>query len=159
MRLTSPLLALALAGCLSVPAMAADEYNTSTGTTTDGVGLGVHGVDPVVLSTTSAVADGLASHTVVHDGVAYYFASAMTAERFMSNPEAYLPQFGGFCAMGVALGKKLNGDPRYADIVDGRLYLFVNAAVFDAYLADRENTLRKAGEQWSQIKHTPVEDL
>ena len=59
----------------------------------------------------------------------------------------------------MALGKKLDGDPRYADIVDGKLYLFVNAAVYARYLADRENTLRTADEKWPQIHHTPVDQL
>ena len=45
------------------------------------------------------------------------------------------------------------------DIVDGKLYLFVNAAVFQRYLADKENTLRAAEEKWPTIKHSKVEDL
>ena len=160
MRVTPLKLALAaLAIGIAAPAVAADEYNVSSGYTLDGAGLGVHGVDTVALSTLNAVAEGDAKHAVVHDGVAYYFASTITAERFKADPVRYLPQYGGFCAYAVALGKKLDGDPRYADIVDGKLYLFVNAAVFERYLADKENTLRKAEEQWPQIKHTPVEDL
>lgn len=162
MRVNPTTLALAIAlsaGLAATPAHAADEYNVTTGYTLDGAGLGVHGVDTVVLSTMNAVAPGEATHAVVHDGVAYYFASAMTAERFKSDPERYLPQYGGFCAYAVALGKKLDGDPRFADIVDGKLYLFVNAAVFQRYLADKENTLRTAEEKWPTIKHSKVEDL
>ncbi|WP_120075925.1 YHS domain-containing (seleno)protein [Aurantiacibacter odishensis] len=141
------------------PALAADEYNVTSGYTLDGAGLGVHGVDTVVLSTMNAVAPGAAEHAVVHDGVAYYFASEMTAERFSADPERYMPQYGGYCAYAVALGKKLDGDPRYADIVDGKLYLFVNATIFERYLADKENTLRTADEKWPTIIHARVEDL
>lgn len=143
----------------ATPATAEDEYNVSSGYTLDGVSLGVHGVDPVVLSTFNAVAEGDARHTVVHDGVAYYFASAISAEQFQADPSRYLPQYGGFCAYAVALGRKLDGDPRFADIVDGRLYLFVNAAIFERYLADRENTLRNADARWPEIQHQPVEAL
>lgn len=144
---------------LGAPAQAEDEYNVSKGFTLDGVGLGVHGVDTVVLSTTDTVAQGNAAYTVVHDGVAYYFGSPITAEKFRQTPDAYLPQYGGYCAYAVALGRKLDGDPRYADIVDGKLYLFVNAAIFERYLADKEGTLRKAEEQWPEIRATRVEDL
>jgi YHS domain-containing protein len=152
-------LAIAVATGIAAPAFASDEYNITNGVTTEGAGLGVHGFDTVALSTLNTVARGDASHAVVHDGVTYYFASDITAERFKSDPAQYLPQYGGFCAYAVAKGKKFDGDPRYADIVDGKLYLFVSAAVFEIYLADKENILRTAAEQWPTIKHTPVEEL
>ena len=152
-------LAITLASTLATPGFAADEYNVTKGYTLAGAGLGVHGADPVVLSTLNAVAQGDASHAVVHDGVTYYFASEMTAKRFKAAPDQYLPQYGGFCAYAVALGKKLDGDPSFADIVDGKLYLFVNAMIFERYLADKENTLRTAEEKWPTIKHSKVEDL
>lgn len=156
---TTIALSIAIAAGAASPAHADDEYNVTNGYTLEGAGLGVHGVDTVVLSTLSAVAPGQASHAVVHDGATYYFASELTAKRFKADPERYLPQFGGFCAYAVALGKKLDGDPRYSDIVDDKLFLFVNAAVFQRYLADKENTLRTAAEKWPSIRHSKVEDL
>ena len=84
-------LAIALAALAASPALAEDEYNVTTGYTLDGAGLGVHGVDPVVLSTLNAVAPGDAASAVVHDGVAYYFASKLSAERFQADPDRYLP--------------------------------------------------------------------
>ena len=92
-------------------AFAADEYNVSTGTTVDGHGVGVRGSDVVALSTGLDVTPGYAKFTQVHDGVAYYFLSEETQERFAADPERYIPQYGGFCALGVALGKKLDGSP------------------------------------------------
>ncbi|MGB3624464.1 MAG: YHS domain-containing (seleno)protein [Henriciella sp.] len=151
--------ALALAFIPAMSAFAEDEYNVSTGTTTDGVPLGVHGVDTVALSTLNAVAEGEAAHTVVNDGVAYYFASEDSARRFKADPAKYKPQYGGFCAYAVALGKKLDGDPQFADIVDGKLYLFVNAAVFEKYKKDAKRTIEKADKTWPKIQHTAVADL
>ena len=72
---------------------------------------------------------------------------------------AYLPQFGGFCAFGVYVGKKLDGDVRFADIVDGKLYLFVNAAAFEKYKANSEEVIQVAYETWPGILSTPVSDL
>ncbi|MGR3805136.1 YHS domain-containing (seleno)protein [Marinibacterium profundimaris] len=144
---------------LAAPVLAEDEYNVSTGATLDGVPLALRGVDTVALSTLGAVARGDATHVVVHDGVAYYFASDLSAETFAADPEAFMPQYGGFCAFAVALGKKLDGDPRYADIVDGKLYLFVNAAVFAKYQEDPEGTLKKAEETWPSIQHVAADSL
>lgn len=151
--------AIALALTAPAPTFAADEHNVSTGVTTAGVPLGLHGVDAVALATLNAVAEGDAAHTVVDDGVAYYFASAESARRFKAAPNDYKPQYGGFCAFAVALGKKFDGDPRYADIVDDELYLFVNAEIFEKYKRDKKNILRKAEATWPSIQHEAVKDL
>ena len=141
------------------PVLADDEYNTSTGITTAGVPLGLHGVDSVALISFNAVAEGEAVYTVVHDGVAYYFASQQSADTFSADPVNYLPQFGGFCAYAVALGRKFDGDPQFADIVDGKLYLFVNAAVFATYKEDPQKWITGAHKMWPKIQHTPVSEL
>ena len=113
----------------------------------------------MALATLNAVAPGEAVRTVVHAGVAYYFASALTAEAFEAAPEKYLPRYGGFCAFAVALGKKLDGDPRYADIVDGRLYLFVDAGIFARYLENPREILAKAEAAWPSIEHQAADSL
>lgn len=143
----------------SVSAFAADETNVSSGITTAGAPLGLHGVDAVALITANDVTEGDAKHTVVVDGAAYYFSSAATARQFKAAPQQYLPQYGGFCAFAVALGKKFDGDPRYADIVDGKLYLFVNEEIFEKYKKDSVRILAKAEAKWPDIQHTAVKDL
>ena len=152
-------LALATSLALTSAASAADEYNVSNGITLTGNPLGMHGVDPVSMFESEAPQIGDAVYTSEHDGVDYYFATEEAQQRFDAEPGAYLPQFGGFCAFGVFKGKKLDGDVRYADIVDGKLYLFVNAAIFEEYLANREEVLSIAYDKWPGIQATPVEDL
>ncbi len=136
--LKSTTIAALAALSLSTAAFAADEYNVSRGVTAAGAPLGLHGVDAVALTSLGAVAEGSADYTVKHDGNAYYFASQDSADQFSDAPDRYLPQYGGFCTYAVALGKKFDGDPRFADIVDGKLYLFVNEAVFRKYLANKK---------------------
>lgn len=140
-------------------AYAADEYNVSTGTTVNGEGVAMRGNDVVALTTGLKISAGQAKFTHVHDGVAYYFASEETKDKFAAAPEKYMPQYGGFCALGVALGKKLDGSPRFADVVDGKLYMFLNAAVFDTYKKDKAGTLAKAAEMWPAIQHRAVADV
>lgn len=140
-------------------AFAVDEFNTSSGITSAGSPLGVHGVDPVALSTLGAVAEGTAVYTVVEDGVAYYFATQSSADTFSKNPDRYLPQYGGFCAYAVAFGKKFDGDPQFADIVDGKLYLFVNGAVFDKYKLDPQRYITDADKTWPKIRNKAVGEL
>lgn len=157
MKTFSAMALIALAA--ATPSLAEDEVNVSNGITTAGVPLGLHGVDAVALTSIHDVAEGSARHTVVVNGAAYYFASAESAKRFESDPDRYLPRYGGFCAFAIALGKKFDGDPRYADIVDGKLYLFVNEDIYEKYLADSANILKKAEQRWPAIQHVAIEEL
>ena len=157
LSLSAFMMAASLAAAM--PAFAEDEHNVSTGITVVGSPLGLHGADPVALTTLNAVAEGSAEFTVVEDGVAYYFASKASADQFKADPAKYTPQYGGFCAYAVALGKKLDGDPQYADIVDGKLYLFVNAEIFEKYKKDSKSILAKAEKTWPRIEHKAVSDL
>ena len=144
----------------AVPAaFAVDEYNVSKGTTVDGHGVAFRANDVVALVTGLGVVPGQAKHTYVHDGGAYYFASNETMQQFKVAPEKYAPKFGGYCAFGVAVGKKLDGSPRFADIVDGKLYLFLNAGVFEKYKEDRAGILAKAAENWPAMHHVSVAEV
>lgn len=161
MPLSKTLIAAALLGVatLSSPAFAADEYNTSNGLTAAGAPLGMHGVDPVAFVNLGNRIDGAANHTAVHDGVAYYFSSKESMDRFTADPAAYLPQNGGFCTFGVSVGKKFDGDPQYAAIVDDKLYLFLNEEIFKAFQKDEAGTIAKAEENWKKIRSTAAKDL
>ena len=152
-------LAMAAMLAFTPAAFAADEYNISNGLTLTGKPLGMHGFDPVSMFDSEAPRIGDAVYTSAHDGVDYYFASEEAQQRFGADPSAYLPQFGGFCAYGVFVGKKLDGDVRYADIVGGKLYLFVNAAVFEKYLANKDEVLTIAADKWPGIQSAAVGDL
>lgn len=144
---------------MAAPAIAADEYNVTNGATLSGAPLALRGHDPVVLADDMAVAPGDAAFSFDHDRVTYYFASETTRARFAADPDRYLPQYGGYCAFGVAIDKKLDADPRFADIVDGKLYLFLNAVAFGKYLEDKEGTLAKAAENWPAMHHLTVEEV
>ena len=45
------------------------------------------------------------------------------------------------------------------DIVDGKLYLFVNAEIFEKYKKDSKRILAKAERTWPRIEHKAVGDL
>ncbi|WP_428675037.1 YHS domain-containing (seleno)protein [Roseibium sp.] len=158
-KIAISIFAMAAALTLSSAALAADEYNVANGLTLTGNPLGMHGIDPVSMFHGETPSLGDAVHTSEYDNVDYYFATAETKQRFDADPDAYLPQFGGFCAFGIYVGKKLDGDVRYADIVDGKLYLFVNAAIFEKYLEKKDEVIAGALAKWPEIRSTAVSDL
>ncbi len=123
------LAALAIVGLLSAggPAFAGPEVNTSTGIViADGKpasGLAVHGYDVVAYFTDGKPVKGDSKFAAQHGAATYRFASKAHLDTFQANPEKYVPAYGGFCAFGVSVNAKFDGNPENWKIVDGRLYL------------------------------------
>ena len=144
---------------IASPVMAEDEHNVAPGLTAAGAPLGLHGVDPVAFIDNGNRVEGRAEFTAIHDGVAYYFSTKANMQKFRRNEAAYVPQNGGFCTFGVSVGKKFDGDPQWASVVDGKLYVFLNEEIFNAYQKDQAGTIKKAAKQWKKIEHTAAGDL
>lgn len=156
---STALIGLALVASTAPAALAEDENNVSSGYTLAGAPLGLHGSDPVALIQTGIRLDGSAEYAAVHEGVAYYFANQANLRTFRRNPEQYIPAYGGFCALGVSLGKKLDGDPRFSAVRDGQLYVFVNEEILRNFLGDEAGTLARAERNWTEIEHTAASEL
>jgi len=159
MKTAISIAALILAGVFAAPAIAADEYNTVPGLTAAGAPLGFHGVDPVAFIEIGNRIDGTAKFTAVHDGVAYYFSSQENMNAFKRSPAKYAPAYGGFCTFGVSVGKKFDGDPQFADVRNGKLYVFLNEEIFRMYQKDKDGAIAKAEKNWTKIQHTASRDL
>ena len=70
----------------------------------------VSGYDTVAFFTDSKPVNGSPFITAEHQGATYFFASEEHKKLFTDNPDKYVPQFGGFCAFGVAIDKLLPVD-------------------------------------------------
>jgi YHS domain-containing protein len=153
-------LTLTLLGAVApLAARAADELNVSKGATLAGAGLAAHGYDVVAFSTDGKAEIGTDKYAVAHAGGTYRFVSQAHLDAFKVDPEKYAPAYGGFCAYGVALGKKFDGDPRYWKIVDGKLYLNLNGDIQAEWSKDIPGNLAKAETNWRRILATPVAAL
>jgi YHS domain-containing protein len=139
-------------------AVAFDEASTSP-LNLDPSGLALRGHDPVAYFTDGQPMLGEAQYSVEHEGATYHFASAENRDRFAADPDAYVPAYGGFCAMGVAMGKKFDGDPALWRVVDGTLYLNVNEEAQQYWQADIPGNIVQANENWPGIRETAPRDL
>lgn len=85
------------------------------------------GYDVVNYFSTNTATRGSAMFSTEHEGATYYFVNPKNKKAFQENPEAYLPQFDGYCAFAVAkMNQKVPVDPETFRIDDGKLYLFYN---------------------------------
>lgn len=114
-------------------------------------GLAVHGYDVVSFFTDSKPMQGEAAFAVVHNEATYRFASKAHLDMFKASPAKYEPAFGGFCAYGVSVNAKFDGDPRFWQIVDGKLYLNLDQGIADAFKKDAAGAIKKAEANWPKL--------
>lgn len=145
--------ALAVSGALLLSSVSfASAVNTGVND------VAIHGYDPVAYFTKDKAVKGKEKYTAIYNGAIYRFASEENRDLFKANTEKYAPQFGGYCAMGVALDKKLDVDPDAFYIADGKLYLNLNKTVQQKWLEDVPGHLKTASRKWSGIQDLSVAD-
>jgi hypothetical protein len=84
--------------------------------------------------------------------VTYLFANKKNRKMFEADPEKYLPAYGGYCAYGVAIGKKFAIDPEVWKIENGKLYLNLDTGIQKKWAKDIPGYIKKADANWPEIK-------
>ena len=111
------------------------------------------GYDPVSYFESTGPLEGDGHYFGDYKGGTYLFKNAANKEKFLRNPQKYVPQLGGFCAYGVVFGKKFHSNPKVWKIVDGKLYLNLSFEVKRKWGGDIENNISKAKSNWEKIEH------
>jgi YHS domain-containing protein len=116
-------------------------------------GVAVHGYDPVAYFVMSKPVKGLPEFSATWNGATYWFASASHRDTFQADPARFEPQYGGYCAYGVAQGAKPDIDPHAFAVVDGKLYLNLSPGVQKRWQADTPGHIQKANQNWLTLKN------
>lgn len=114
--------------------------------------LAIKGYDPVAYFVDNMPVEGLAEHEYEWQGATWRFANAEHRQRFIENPEAYAPQYGGYCAYAVANGSTAGIDPTQFAVVDGMLYLNFSRRIQRRWLENREGFIEAADRNWPGIR-------
>lgn len=120
---------------------------------------GISGYDPVSYFTEGTPQRGSGYHVADYQGVTYAFASADNKETFQANPSKYAPAYGGWCAYGVAVGKKFVADPEVWKIVKGKLYVNLDRDIQSKWNEDIPGYIDTANANWNEIRDTAHSDL
>lgn len=148
--------AAAIAGPLAVtPAFAGVPGSTSS-VNLDAHGLALGGYDPVAYFDTGKPTHGMQTITASYEGARYQFATEAHRKAFVSDPKKYLPEFGGFCAVGTSFGEKVDIDPETGKVVKGKLYLNSNPKAQAIFDKDTSGTITRAEHNWTAVKDKPL---
>jgi YHS domain-containing protein len=120
-------------------------------TNVDKSGVAVHGYDPVAYFTDGKPVKGTAERSFAVDGVTYWFANDQNLAAFKAEPAKYAPQYGGYCAYGVAQGYKPDIDPTAFKVVEGKLYLNLSPDVQSRWVKDIPGYINDADKNWKTL--------
>ncbi|MEE2943598.1 MAG: YHS domain-containing (seleno)protein [Pseudomonadota bacterium] len=116
---------------------------------TDGVA--INGYDPVSYFKEETHVRGSETFKTMWKGAEWRFANAENLADFNANPEAYAPQYGGYCAYAVASGYTAKTDPDAWTVHDGKLYLNFNKSVRRRWLKDVPGNIAKGDANWPSV--------
>ena len=112
----------------------------------------IKGYDPVAYFTQQKAVKGSSDFAHTWLGAEWNFSSDEHRLLFMSEPIRYVPQYGGYCAGGLAYGDSTtNIDPEAWKIIDGKLYLNYDPGTAEE-LVEVEGHLEKTEENWPAIQ-------
>jgi hypothetical protein len=114
-------------------------------------GVAIDGTDPTSYFTEGRPVPGDPAITLDWRGAAWRFASAEARDLFAADPEAYAPQFGGYCAWAVAEGYTAATVPDAWEIVDGRLYLNFSRRIQRRWARDVPGNIARGEANWPAV--------
>ena len=138
-KITLALLILLLAS----PVLAVDLVNVAGASR-----VALDGYDPVAFFTDGRPVNGSPSISSTDRGAIYFFATEEHKRLFMQDPAKYAPQYGGYCAFGVAINAHFPVDINTWQIRDNKLYLNLNPEILEQFNADLAGNIAKANRNW-----------
>lgn len=114
-------------------------------------GAAIAGYDPVAYFTMGQAVRGKPEHALVWKRAEWWFVTLENRALFEANPRAYAPQYGGYCAYGLARGALSTTHPEIWTIHDGRLYLIHNDRVKAVWTRDIPAHVTAADAQWPGV--------
>ena len=94
--------------------------------------------------------EGSSKYEAIYDNVKFKFSSQENLNLFNSEPQKYLPQYGGYCAYALAVkAKKIDIDPETFEIRNGKLFLFYNSwgtNTLDLWIKEGAEKLQKQAD-------------
>jgi hypothetical protein len=111
----------------------------------------IDGADPVAYFTEGRMVRGDPAIALQWENAHWQFSSLENREAFRRNPTRYAPQYGGYCAFGVAEGFTFDSDPEAWSIVDDRLYLNFDKPTRALWRTNNATLVVEANRYWPAV--------
>jgi YHS domain-containing protein len=115
-------------------------------------GVAIRGYDPIAYFAEMKPVKGLAEFHAEYQGSTFYLSSVAHRDTFTASPDKFAPQYGGYCAFGMAKGYKAVIDPDAFTVVGDKLYLNYSETVRSKWKLDIPGYIRTANANWPEVK-------
>ena len=112
--------------------------------------MAISGYDPVAYFTDGGPVIGSEAFSAEWHGAEWWFATEENRTAFLSAPDSFAPQFGGFAVEGVANGNRFAGNPEVFKILESRLYLSRSPKSQSLWLRNPDGYIREAEAAWAE---------
>ena len=116
------------------------------------------GRDPVAYQQRMKAMMGNREVRHTYAGRVFFFVNDAMREEFIDDPTRYLPQYEGYCAEGMARGKRYPADPAVFAVYDDKTYLFFDEEAQLKFMMSYPDFIRKADAAWALPRTAPVEE-
>ncbi len=117
-------------------------------------GLAIDGYDPVAFFTDGKPLQGSANLELRRGDVVWRFINVGNRAAFAAAPNVYIPQYGGYDAIGVARGLAVAGNPNVWVIQGQRLFLFYDSARRQKFVTDPNRVIASADRKWPDVQRS-----
>ncbi len=111
-------------------------------------GVAIRGFDTVSYFTKNKAELGSDKFSYKWHEVTWHFSSKEHLALFKAAPQKYVPQFGGFCALGAAHNGAVPTDPATFTIHKGKLYLNMTPPVGVTWRLNPDFHIQRAATAW-----------
>lgn len=114
--------------------------------------LALEGYDTVSYFQENGPTQGFEEFSTIHNGAQWNFSSEENKNLFLSDPEKYSPEYGGYCAEAVRVGFTTVIDPEYWLMIGSKLYLFKGQKSLDVFERKLEKgAIEKSDRHWDDF--------
>jgi len=114
-------------------------------------GRAIRGYDPVAYFTEGGPVEGMPDVSATYAGATWHFVSADNRDTFLSDPETYGAQYGGYCAFAASRGYIAKTVPEAWTVHNGKLYLNFSLGVRRRWLRNLDANIAAGDANWPGI--------
>ena len=111
----------------------------------------IGGYCPVAYVKMGKAVKGDARWSSERDGQVFLFSAPQAKELFDKSPDQFRIAYHGYCATGVAMGKKIASNPELCTVHKGVTYLFSSTEAKGMFDKDADGTIAKADRNWPTL--------